>query len=322
VDLSQNGDEALAWKSNGSLRIIARRWRVDSGWQDEEILRQFAASAFGVWFLELDAKGDGFAVWGTPAGISTFEVRRLRRDQGWQQPVVFGDGKQVVGAGDFALNELGAALSYVEQYDVFDGQYYNTFTDLLVTRFVDETVPVEIALASFDVTAAGVRLRWFSPDRGFLVATVYRSHAGADWIPIGTTSPDGTGMMVFDDTDVDPGNRYGYRLGIFDGGMERHVGEVWVDVPSLTFALDPIRPNPVQGSAFSVSFVLPDAQPVRFELLDVAGRRRWTREIGDPGPGRHTIAVNKGAGSLASGLYFARLIYGGRTDVRRVVVME
>src|SRR4029077_11033555 len=100
---------------------------------------------------------------------------------------------------------------------------------------------------------------------------------------------DGMGRMVHVDTDVRPGIRYGYRLGLIDGGAERLLGETWVDVPSTArFALSGIRPNPAI-SGFSLAFSLAEVGPARLEWIDLAGRRVAAREVGTLGPGDHVL---------------------------------
>jgi predicted lipoprotein with Yx(FWY)xxD motif len=93
------------------------------------------------------------------------------------------------------------------------------------------------------------------------------------------------------------------------------------DVPgeaSLTFALDPVRPNPSRGGALTVRFSLPTAAPARLELLDVAGRRIASREVDS---GQHTLDLGAGQ-HLAPGLYLVRLTQGANTRVTRVAVLR
>ena len=87
---------------------------------------------------------------------------------------------------------------------------------------------------------------------------------------------------------------------------------------SLSFALEPVRPNPARGGELAVRFSLPTDAPARLELLDVAGRRVASREVG---AGRHTLDLGEGQ-HLAAGLYLVRLTQGANTCTTRVVVLQ
>jgi DNA-binding beta-propeller fold protein YncE len=94
------------------------------------------------------------------------------------------------------------------------------------------------------------------------------------------------------------------------------------DVPptaaSLTFALDPVRPNPSRSGSLAVHFSLPTDAPARLELLDVAGRRVAARDVG---MGQHTLDLGAGQ-RLAPGLYLVRLTQGANTRTTRVAVLK
>lgn len=93
-----------------------------------------------------------------------------------------------------------------------------------------------------------------------------------------------------------------------------------LDVPpaaprSLALA---VSPNPARG-AFAARFALPDDAPATLELLDVSGRRVWSREVRGAGP--HTLSVGEGL-SLAPGVYLARLSRGGEARTARVAILH
>ena len=83
------------------------------------------------------------------------------------------------------------------------------------------------------------------------------------------------------------------------------------------FALHGARPNPMAGG-FLAEFSLPDAGAAALELVDVSGRRVWTREVGSLGSGRHAVTVLDGA-RLPVGLYLLRLTHGGEARTVKVV---
>jgi hypothetical protein len=154
------------------------------------------------------------------------------------------------------------------------------------------------------------------------VATVYRSHVAGAWTRIGEVTADGTGYLRYTDPIDATVTRVGYRLGIIDTGIEGFYGETWVDLPTrnavLTFALDPVRPNPSRGGALTVRFSLPTDAPARLELLDVAGRRIASHDVGI---GQHTLDLGAGQ-HLPPGLYLVRLTQGANTRVTRVAVLR
>jgi hypothetical protein len=88
----------------------------------------------------------------------------------------------------------------------------------------------------------------------------------------------------------------------------------------LAFALSPVRPNPSRGGALTVDYSLPNASTASIELLDVAGRRIASHEVGALGAGHHVLSVGDGR-HLAPGLYLVRLRQGASVRVSRAVVL-
>jgi hypothetical protein len=89
---------------------------------------------------------------------------------------------------------------------------------------------------------------------------------------------------------------------------------------SVRLALQGMLPNP-PVSELVVSFSLPDAQSATLELIDLAGRRVRSLDVGTMGPGQHTASFGR-SGPLASGVYMVRLLHGGRALVSKCVVMK
>ena len=79
--------------------------------------------------------------------------------------------------------------------------------------------------------------------------------------------------------------------------------------PLLAFVLEPVRPNPARGGALSVQFSLAGDGPATLELLDVAGRRIASRDVGAFGAGRHTVNLGEGV-HVAPGVYLVSLRQG------------
>jgi hypothetical protein len=177
------------------------------------------------------------------------------------------------------------------------------------------------SLVSADATAEGIRLVWYVTGGGGSGVTLYRREAATDWMAIGPLTADGTGFLRYEDDSVTPGARYGYRLGISEGGTESYFGETWLQVPaSAVLALDGMRPNPAVRE-LAVSFSLPDDSPASLELMDLAGRRVRSIDVGAQGPGHHVISLGN-AGTLPAGIYLIRLHHAQRTLVAKAVVMR
>ena len=175
----------------------------------------------------------------------------------------------------------------------------------------DGVVPALASLVSATAADGVARLEWFLA-AGTSVA-VERSEDGASWSVRANVVADGEGRVRFTDADVSPARRYGWRLAITTPSGPVNAGEVWLDTPSgPTFALRGARPNPA-GAASIVSFSLPAAAPARLEILDVAGRRVWSREVGSLGAGSHAVATP----DLRPGVYVIRLVQGPRHATAR-----
>jgi hypothetical protein len=166
-----------------------------------------------------------------------------------------------------------------------------------------------------------VELVWYAPARDVARTVVYRRTGGDDWQNAGQIWADGTGRLVYNDTRVSPGTRYGYRLGVMEVGQEVFLGETWVDVPATPeLSLAGFRSNPALED-LQIAFSLPDASPARVELLDVAGRRVITREVGSLGAGNHVVTLGD-ARTLRPGTYVLRLSQGKRSFTARAVVLR
>jgi hypothetical protein len=64
-----------------------------------------------------------------------------------------------------------------------------------------------------------------------------------------------------------------------------------------------------------------DSSPASLELFDLAGRRLWSREVGELGPGEHEVRIGNGAW-YPSGVYMARLQQGSRAARVHVAVIH
>lgn len=101
-----------------------------------------------------------------------------------------------------------------------------------------------------------------------------------------------------------------------------------VDVVSAALpgmvSLAPASPNPAHGPLV-VRFALPRAMPAQLAIFDPAGRLVRSLASGEQAAGEHAIPWDGRAGSgaqAASGLYFVRLVAGGRMLTMRVISLR
>ena len=185
----------------------------------------------------------------------------------------------------------------------------------------DGPVAVSVALARSEAFADRIALEWRTSEPPTFVAALERSESAGEWREIATLSPDGEGALRYEDRDVAPGRRYGYRLAWTEAGTRGTSEAVWLETPlALQFALHGFAPNPSPGAA-SVAFTLAGPGEARLEVLDVAGRRVATHEVGPLGAGRHTLRLESQV-PLAPGLYLLRLVTPTRTLAARGVVVR
>jgi hypothetical protein len=86
------------------------------------------------------------------------------------------------------------------------------------------------------------------------------------------------------------------------------------------FALHVAIPNPVTDDAV-VRFSLSDSAPATLELMDLAGRRVWSKNVGELGAGEHVVRLAEGA-RMSRGVYFLRLTQGARFATTRAVLLR
>lgn len=89
--------------------------------------------------------------------------------------------------------------------------------------------------------------------------------------------------------------------------------------PAIELAVDAIEPRLSAGAGI-VRFSLANGSPASLEMLDVAGRRMWSCEVGPLGAGEHRIRLG-GAAWVPSGVYFVRLTQGNRVASARVAII-
>lgn len=195
----------------------------------------------------------------------------------------------------------------------------------------DQAVPLAVDLVEAVERDGAVHLSWHSADAGGLSATVERQDLPDDaWRALGAAVVDAGSRdrLVFVDADVVAGRTYAYRMRWFEGGVAHTGPPVEVAVGSgpgsgggPALALASRNPSP---DGWVVHVRVREgvaAAGERLELLDVRGRRVWSRSLAGLPAGVHAIAVPQPDGAGA-GIYFARwrrAVPDGGTPTLRLV---
>jgi hypothetical protein len=249
-------------------------------------------------------------------GVSTApDFGEFRLYRGILPDFVPGPSNLVVATQDTGYVDA-AATPYVYKLSAVDIHENESHFAVVTPRGL---VAILASLVAVHAQPDRIQLTWFSANPG-LIATVYRRTATSDWVSLGQIAVDGTGYLRYEDTAVQTGTRYGYRLGIMDGGAEVFTGEAWATPEPLVLTLDGARPNPAVGGALTVAFTLPSAEAAKLELIDVSGRRLAAQDVGSLGTGPHSVNLGEGV-RIPPGVYLVRLTRAGQRLVQRVAVL-
>ena len=181
--------------------------------------------------------------------------------------------------------------------------------------------PALVSLVRTIADERHVLVEWLVSDGAGRASTVWRRTEGSAWQLLSSVTADPSGRLVIDDRDVEPGTRYGYRLGVDHQGRNSWLGETWVDVPSgAVLSLHGLRPNPSLHDVV-VSFSLPRRESATLELFDANGRRVASHGLESPDPGNHIVNFG-GRRNFASGAYLLRLTQGGRSVTAKAVILR
>jgi hypothetical protein len=180
------------------------------------------------------------------------------------------------------------------------------------------TVGVGTSLADLVAEPGRVSMTWFT--REVPIATVYRIKSGdREWQPVGEVTNDGTGRMHFEDTDVSPATRYGYKLRV---GSE-YSQEAWVVVPALQFALRPLG-NPFKNQV-ALSLAMDRNGTVRVQVYSPTGRRIADLANAWMPAGTHHLhwtGKDEAGNSVPAGIYMVRAVADGRDVMTRVSLIH
>ncbi len=187
-------------------------------------------------------------------------------------------------------------------------------------RSLDAPVATQLALVGSEIVNGHPKMTWYSADGAREVMKLYRRAIPGEFAYVQDLQADGDGLLTYEDANVVAGRSYEYKIGVLHNGVERMLGQVWVDVPLETqFALRSLSANPARGS-LQMSVSLGSASPASLELVDVTGRRVAGKELGTLAAGTHRITLD--ASGVASGVYFARLAQAGKVASVRVTIVR
>ena len=299
---------AVQWAANGIAVCNATGWQYLDG-----LMRDATGDAYLTWEDQRAGQADIYAHRFNAAGAAQWAVNGV---------LVSGATRGQYFASIAPWKTAAPARVYVAWTDNRAGDVRYIYLQRLGSTGttlwgVDGTTPTALSMVSATAEVDRVRLVWYAAQR--VAATVYRRTQDQDWLAIGTANSDGGGQIAFEDRDVVAGARYGYRLGFFENGAETLAGEVWVTIPTnLRFTLDGLTPNPAVND-LTVSFSLPTEEAATLEMIDLAGRRLFVRELALPA-GHHTLHLDQAP--PAAGVYFVKLTQKNRTATARAVFLR
>ncbi|MBN1398284.1 MAG: T9SS type A sorting domain-containing protein, partial [Bacteroidetes bacterium] len=122
-------------------------------------------------------------------------------------------------------------------------------------------------------------------------------------------------------TGIQRGTRYGisvFEFGAFESASTATSVEEIKMVPD-NFSLEQNYPNPF-NPATQIGYNLDKSADVQLIVYDLLGREIVKLVDKRENAGRHTVTFN--AKNLSSGIYYARLIAEGKTQIRKMVLLR
>ncbi len=216
-----------------------------------------------------------------------------------------------------AMAPVGGNAAVVAWIGYFGGSGNRIMAQKLIQGGIESFA---LLLTGFDAKPNRVRLQWVASPTADIPVSIYRREEDDPWQLQGVARPDLMGLLTFEDSNVLPEKVYSYRVSVRTGGEEHFYGQANVRVPAFLLALRLASPNPVRGELTAV-VELPTSATAWIELIDARGRIVKRREIGESGPAILRVPLLTGE-RLASGVYFLRLVQGGKAVTRRAVLVH
>jgi hypothetical protein len=193
-------------------------------------------------------------------------------------------------------------------------------SDIYAQRIIlDAPVPVTLAAANAVVSRDAVTLTWQAIVRSIEDAVVERAANGTTWTQIGFATVRSRDAYTFEDRDVRPGERLGYRLRLGAAAANAVSPETWVDIPGVPTTSLSIHPGAEPGT-LAAHVALAGLRSARLDWYDLSGRRLGALDLGHLGGGEHVVGVT--TSGVTSGLIVIRLTDGPEQATAKAVVFR
>lgn len=193
------------------------------------------------------------------------------------------------------------------------------------------TVPtgIENATFSYRVDGNGIGLTWVLPSgeggRYDILRGEVRDEEPVTFVTVAGVSVDGRGVLDYEDTRVEMGKRYVYKLASSSNPEDVFVTQS-IYVPITRAALLQNYPNPFNPTT-RIAYYVPEGPRRRVSLViyDVTGARVRTLFDGLQGPGRFEVTWDgrdQRGNRVGSGIYFYRLRQKGYAATKKMLLLK
>ena len=239
--------------------------------------------------------------------------------------------------GTVQMNIVSASQTSNLQLDAGNSPIFlddqSTLVTTLVGPNVNGTLPVEMTNCSASANRLNATISWTTATEtnnfGF---DIERKPAGnqlmavSDWTKVGFVQGKGTSAKPTTYSFVDEGvtaGTYAYRVKQIDkSGSFTYSSEMTVNVGAAAraFTLSDNYPNPFNPTT-NIEFTLPNDGHVTLKVYNVIGQEVATLFDGEAQAGKY-IESKFDATRLSSGVYFARLQYGGKALLKKMLLLK
>jgi hypothetical protein len=175
-------------------------------------------------------------------------------------------------------------------------------------------------LVSIEAGPGRVHLVWQGADTDPTTYQVQRRTDAEGWRSLRESRLGTEGALELEDRGVLPGAHVVYRLAIEKQGVTVSLEETAIDIPlPMPLTLRFVRTED-RGRTIRINYVLETHDRASLEILDVAGRRMLTRDLGSPGAGEHELRI--ASEPLPAGIYFTRLHQNQRVRTARLTLIR
>jgi hypothetical protein len=197
---------------------------------------------------------------------------------------------------------------------------------LLLGSSAGNSLPVQLASFLVQEDHMSAHLHWSTATETNNYGFEIERRRTANWEKVGFVTGAGTSNAPRDysytDQNLSPG-RYAYRIKQIDKQLSfRYAGEVEVEVglAPKVFNLVQNYPNPFNPST-TIEFSVPQNGRAVLKVIDLLGREVATLFEGEAKSGYYQHVVFD-ATKLASGVYFSRLEFGGKQQLKKIVLIK